>query len=192
MVKKTKEDYMRDLEDVIIQLIREYNIPDNDREDFAQEIRLYCFLNMDKAQNPSAFIYHIKKGDSIKKILKKFVSDIKIEYLEDLKDFEYSIDPLIYRHEIREIVKKAFPFKEEWLKEHADVSHLHRRVINVDRDRDIVFRVLLYGEGYTEISKDYDITPERVRGIIAHALRRLRKPLNYKKIKDYFYYDLED
>ena len=61
MAKKTQAEWDRELENVILELIKEYKINKNDEDDFAQEVRLYTFLNIDKAPHQSIFMYKIKK-----------------------------------------------------------------------------------------------------------------------------------
>ena len=95
MAKKTQADWEKKLEDVIIELIKTYHIDKNDEEDFAQEVRIYSFLNIDKAPHKGIFLYNLKKGVGIQKIVSRFAvpESVEICYLEDTVLEEYSMFP---------------------------------------------------------------------------------------------------
>lgn len=191
MAKKTQNEWDKKLEEVILELIKEFKINKNDEDDFAQEVRLYTFLNIDKAPHQSIFMYKIKKGIGIQKIINKFVNVDDIEYLEDNKSEEYSILPEVYRDDIKEILINSFPKSvEEYLKDHGDFAYSSVRARTVMRDKKIFLRYVLYDETYAEIARDYGLSLERVRGIVTKYMRRLKHPMYSKKLYAYTGYDL--
>ena len=191
MAKKTQAEWEKVLEDVIVELIKEHHIHKNDEEDFAQEIRIYSFLNMDKAAHKSVFIYNLKKGKGVQKIIDKFTAPDFVGYLEDNTLEEYSMYPVVYRHEIMETVLKLVSDTEEYFSQKDKyIPYFARRAKLVDRNTEIFLRHLLYNETYAELGKEYNLSSERIRGIVKRYLLFLRHPMYSKRIKSYTEDDL--
>ena len=191
MAKKTQAEWDRELENVILELIKEYHINKNDEEDFAQEIRIHSFLNMDKAAHKSVFIYNLKKGKGVQKIIDKFATSDFVGYLEDNTLEEYSMYPVVYRHEIMgTVLKLVSDTKEYFSQRDVYIPYASRRVKLANRNMEIFLRYIVYDETYAAIAKDYNLSTERVRGIIAKYMRFLRHPMYSKRLYAYHLDDL--
>lgn len=190
-VKKTQADWDRELEETILELIKEFKINKNDEDDFAQEVRIYSFLNMDRAAHKSIFIYKLKRGVGIQKIIDKFTTPDLADYLEDNLMEEYSMFPEVYRHEIMEIVLELVSDTKKYFSQRdVYIPYASRRVKLANRNMEIFLRYIMYDETYVAIAKDYNLSTERVRGIIAKYMRFLRHPMYSKRLYAYHLDDL--
>ena len=146
---------------------------------------------MDKAAHKSVFIYNLKKGKGVQKIIDKFATSDFVGYLEDNTLEEYSMYPVVYRHEIMETVLKLVSDTKEYFSQRdVYIPYASRRVKLANRNMEIFLRYIVYDETYAAIAKDYNLSTERVRGIIAKYMRFLRHPMYSKRLYAYHLDDL--
>ena len=128
---------------------------------------------------------------AVQKIIDKFTAPDFVDYLEDNTLEEYSMYPVVYRHEIMETVLKLVSDTEEYFSQKDNyIPYFARRAKLVDRNTEIFLRHLLYNETYAELGKEYNLSSERIRGIVKRYLLFLRHPMYSKRIKSYTEDDL--